>query len=67
MLFRSRVQFEVRGDAPLVQAFLESCRQPGKTLALEQLVVTPSQRRGEPLTAKGALLGIAFKAPKESN
>lgn len=64
---QQRVQFEIRGDAPLVQAFLESCRQPGKTLALESLVVTPSQRRGEPLTAKGALLGIAFKAPKESN
>jgi hypothetical protein len=64
---QQRVLFEIRGDAAVVQAFLESCRQPGKTLALESLLITPSLRRGEPLLAKGALLGIAFKAPKESN
>jgi len=58
---QQRIQFEISGDAAVLEAFIESCRQPGKTLTLESLVINPPQKRGDPLTAKGALVGIAFK------
>jgi hypothetical protein len=61
LIEQQKVLFEISGDAALLMAFLESCRQPGKTLTLENLVINPPQKRGDPLTAKGALVGIAFK------
>jgi hypothetical protein len=58
---QQRVGFDISGDAAVLEAFIESCRQPGKTLTLDSLVITAPQKRGDPLTAKGALVGIAFR------
>jgi hypothetical protein len=58
---QQKIHFEISGDAAVLEAFIESCRQPGKTLTLESLVINPPQKRGDPLTAKGDLVGIAFK------
>src|SRR5262249_57121606 len=48
---QQKIQFEISGDAAALEAFIESCRQPGKTLTLESLVINPPQKRGDPLTA----------------
>jgi len=65
---QQRIAIEFRSDAATAFAFLESCREPGRTLGIEPpLLITQPTRRGEPLTVKGNLIGIAFKAEPKGN
>jgi len=65
LVVQERVTFLFEGDEATLAAFLESCRQPGRTLVVETWTFTAAQRRGDPCQLKGTLLGIAFK-PQES-
>ena len=66
---QERVLFEFKSDEATALAFLESLRQPGRTLTLEAgLKMAHTGRRADPVTTSGSLVGVAFKeATKESN
>lgn len=66
---QERVLFEFKSDEATALAFLESLRQPGRTLTLEPgLKMAHTGRRADPVTTSGSLVGIAFKEEtKESN
>lgn len=54
----------LRCDMPTADLLLELCRQPGKTLVLDFLKISPGgTRAGEPLTVDISVRGIAFKEP----
>jgi hypothetical protein len=61
-LEQQRVTFDFKSDEATAQAFLESLRQPGKTLVLDvPLKMTRTERRNDPVAVTGAVVGIAFK------
>ncbi len=55
------VSFTFLADEPTFARFLESCRQPDRTLVVESWTVVEAQKAGEPCLVKGSLRGIAFK------
>jgi len=61
---QERLSFQFQCDAATLMGFLEACRRPDRTLAIESLQVQQPQRAGDPLLVKGVLSGIAMK-PKE--
>lgn len=61
VVVQERVQFQLEGDEATFAAFLEACRVPGRTLAIESWQLQQGARRGDPCTLKGTLLGIAWK------
>lgn len=62
LLTQESVAFEFQSDVPTALAFLESLRQPGRTLTLEPgLTMSRPARRGDPLKVKGVLSGLAVK------
>ncbi len=63
LVVQERVTFTFEGDEAVFALFLEACQKPGRTLAVESWQLLPPQKRGDPCQLKGALLGIAFKAP----
>ena len=65
LVVQERVTFAFEGDEATFATFLESCQQPGRTLAVESWQMLPPARRGDPCVLKGALLGIAFKPQTE--
>ncbi len=65
-LVQEPLSFLFQADEATLAAFLESLRQPGRTLVVDSLTVTKPIRAGEPCTVKGALVGIAWKAQRES-
>jgi len=60
-LSQERVNFTFQSDGATAALFLESCRQPGRTLVLESLTMEQPKRLGDPVTVKGWLSGIAFR------
>jgi len=61
-LEQQRVTFDFKSDEATAYAFLESLRQPGKTLVLDvPLKMTRTERRNDPVAVSGAVVGIAFK------
>ena len=58
---QERISFQFQSDAETLRAFMESCRQPNRTLVLDSLQVVGPPRGGEPCSIKGVLQGIAFK------
>lgn len=67
LLTQERVMFQFAGEEAVFARFLEACRQPGRTLAVESWQLQQGQRSGDPCTVKGTLLGIANKPQAESN
>jgi hypothetical protein len=62
LLTQESVWFQFQSDVPTALAFLESLRQAGRTLTLEAPVtMSRPDKRGDPLTVKGTLTGIAPK------
>lgn len=61
LLDQQQVTFQFEADASTALAFLESCRQPGKTLVLDSITMREPQRRGDLPQVKGAFSGIAFR------
>jgi hypothetical protein len=59
---QERLQFTFQSDPATALLFLESCRRPGKALVVDSVVITQGTRPGEPITVKGSLVGILFKA-----
>ncbi len=60
-LTQESVQFSFLADEPTLQTFVESCRQPNRTLVIDQWSVQTPARPGEACAVKGVLLGILFK------
>jgi hypothetical protein len=60
-LVEEQVQFDFLADEPTLARFLESCRQPGRTLVVEAWKVIEPTRPGEACQVKGSVRGIAFK------
>ena len=61
-LDQQRVTFDFKSDEATAFAFVESLRQPGKTLVLEApLKMTRTERRNDPVAVTGSIVGIAFK------
>jgi hypothetical protein len=58
---QERVTFQFQSDEQTCQKFVESCRQPGRTLVIDSWQVISPTRLGEPCSVKGVLQGIAFK------
>ena len=65
LLRQQRVNMQFEADEATIAAFLELCREPGRTLVLDRWQVLRPQRPGEPCAVKGTLAGIAFKQPVE--
>lgn len=63
-LVQERVTFQFQSDAATFMAFFEACRQPGRTLTLENVQIQSPQKAGDPVLVKGSLQGIAFKEAK---
>lgn len=63
-LQQERITFQFQSDSQTALLWLESCRRPGKTLVVESLTMTQPTRIGEPVTVKGALLGVTFRSPE---
>lgn len=61
LVVQERVVFQFQSDEETCTRFVESCRQPGRTLVLDSFQLLAPARTGEPCSVKGALLGIAFK------
>jgi hypothetical protein len=61
LLSQERVTFQFQCDAAVAFAFLEACRRPGKTLAIDALTMTQPTPAGEGITVKGTLLGVQFR------
>ncbi len=61
---QERVSFQFQSDAATFMAFFESCRQPGRTLTLENVLIQSPQKAGDPVLVKGSLQGISFKEAK---
>lgn len=61
LVVQERVVFQFQSDEETWTRFVESCRQPGRTLVLESFQVVQPTRVGEPCSIKGVLQGIAFK------
>ncbi len=67
LLDQERLSFTFQCDGATAALFLEKCRQPGRTLVVESLVMTQPTRSGEPVTVKGTLVGIAFREQEKSS
>ncbi len=65
LVMQERVTFQFEGDEGTFALFLEACRQPGRTLAIESWQLLQPQRVGDPCVLKGSLLAIAFKPAAE--
>lgn len=61
VMTQERVAFQFQADEAVLSAFLESCRQPGRTLVIEAWQVLKPARPGEPCSVKGSLQGIVWK------
>ncbi len=61
LIVQERVTFQFQSDEETWMRFVESCRQPGRTLVLETFQVQAPARIGEPCSVKGVLQGITFK------
>ncbi|MFT4840041.1 MAG: hypothetical protein ACI8UD_003842 [Planctomycetota bacterium] len=59
------VSLTFQADEPTIAGFLESCRQPNRTLILDKLQVTKPARPGEPSMVKATLSGITFLKRKD--
>ncbi|MFN7670008.1 MAG: hypothetical protein ACK595_21510 [Planctomycetota bacterium] len=59
---QEQVAFQFQSDEPTALAFLEACRQPGRTLVVESWTMLKPTRPGEPCAIKGVLSGIAVKS-----
>lgn len=59
---QEQVSFQFQSDEATAFAFLEACRQPGRTLVVESWQMLRPTRPGEPCAVKGSLAGIAVKA-----
>jgi len=66
LMKQQRVNMQFQCDEPTLAYFLESCRQPGRTLVLDSLTVTEPARLGEPTTVKVNVSGIEFLKPEEN-
>lgn len=64
LIEQQTVSFTFQSDVPTWIAFLEACRQDGRTLALGSWTVQGPARAGEPCTVKGTLSGLSFKESK---
>jgi hypothetical protein len=64
-LVQERLAFQFQADEATCARFLESCRQPGRTLVVEAWQLQQPARRGEPCTVKGTLQGIVFRDPAQ--
>lgn len=64
---QERLSFTFRCDGATAALFLEKCRQQGRTLVIESLLMTQPTRSGEPVTVKGTLVGIAFRDEEKSS
>lgn len=65
LIQQQRVNLQFQCDEPTLAYFLESCRQPGRTLVLDSLTVTEPARAGEGATVKATVSGLAFVAQEE--
>jgi hypothetical protein len=64
LVVQERLAFQFHADAATWAAFVEACRQPGRTLAIETFQMQAPTRVGDPCVVKGTLQGIAFKEGK---
>jgi hypothetical protein len=60
LLSEQKVSLEFQADESTIASFLEQCRKPGRTLALDRIQVSTPARPGEPAVVKAALSGISF-------
>lgn len=65
LIKQQRVSMQFQCDEPTLAYFLESCRRPGRTLVLDNLVVTEPARAGEGTTVKATVSGISFVSKEE--
>jgi len=65
LIQQQRVNLQFQCDEPTLAYFLESCRQPGRTLVLDSLTVTEPGRAGEGSTVKATVSGLAFVAQED--
>jgi hypothetical protein len=66
LLDQERVTFQFQADEATITWFLESCRQPGRTLVIDSWLMTRPTRPGEVCTVKGSFVGIVFREGKSS-
>jgi len=60
LIKEQRVDLQFQCDEATLAYFLESCREPRRTLVLDRLTVTEPARAGEPVSVKMTLSGISF-------
>jgi hypothetical protein len=60
-LAQEKILFEFQSDTATALLFFEALRVPRKTLVVETMTVTGGRAAGEPVTVKGALLGVMFR------
>jgi len=65
LLQQQRVTLAFDADEPTITAFLESLRQPGRTLVVDQWTLTAPPRPGDPCSVKATLAGITFVQKEE--
>ena len=58
---QEQLSFSFQSDEAVLAAFLDACRQPQRTLVIQQWKVEKPARPGEPCTVTGTLQGIIFK------
>lgn len=61
LVVQERIEFQFQADEATCAAFVEACRQPKRTLAIEMWQMQQPTREGEPCSVKGKLQGIAFR------
>ena len=62
---QERVSFKFEADAETINEFFESCRQTGRTLVVERVLMLQPERINDPVVITGSLVGIAFKKAGE--
>jgi hypothetical protein len=65
LLEQQRVTFQFHADEATLALFLESCRQPNRTLVVDGWQVQQPSRPGGPCVVKATLSGIVFKQKEE--